>query len=185
MTGAAAIEAASGFKEAREGQRCCGRTIPGVLSFLSSLLSITYCILLSVRTAAIQERVVALEMGHKGDLYYHSSPSFSTEQLNSVVQERVDELLSQGTLDIIESSRSKRLDGNPFLRRMTMRALRADKEMYVRGICEQVTHHLWSSDPRPAYSGIEALRTSESVPWRVTVAVADGMVLTDDTAVLL
>ncbi|MBN3289659.1 COPA1 protein, partial [Polypterus senegalus] len=108
MTGAAAIEAASGFKEAREGQRCCGRTIPGVLSFLSSLLSITYCILLSVRTAAIQERVVALEMGHKGDLYYHSSPSFSTEQLNSVVQERVDELLSQRTYEHLAKLRIAR-----------------------------------------------------------------------------
>uniref|UniRef100_A0A8C4TMP5 Tripartite motif-containing protein 16-like n=1 Tax=Erpetoichthys calabaricus TaxID=27687 RepID=A0A8C4TMP5_ERPCA len=63
------------------------------------------------------------------------------------------------------------------------RALRTDKEAFVRGICEQVTHHLWSSDPHPAYGGIEALRTSESVPRRVTVRVTDGTVPTDDTTV--
>ncbi|KAG2461690.1 IF44L protein, partial [Polypterus senegalus] len=67
---------------------------------------------------------------------------------------------------------------------MAVRALRADKEAFVRGIHEQVTHHLWSSDPRSAYIGIKALRTSESVPLRVTVRAADGMLLTDDAAVV-
>ncbi|KAG2463100.1 AKIP1 protein, partial [Polypterus senegalus] len=96
--------------------------------------------------------------------------------------------ISQGTLDIIERSRSTRLNGNSGLyreqRRTATRSLRADKEVFHRGICEQVTHHLWSSDPCPAYRGIEALRTSESVPWRVAVRVADGTVLTGDTAVV-
>ena len=31
------------------------------------------------------------------------------------------------------------------LRRKTVRALRVDKEADVRGICEGVEHHLWSS----------------------------------------
>ncbi|KAG2465717.1 STX18 protein, partial [Polypterus senegalus] len=96
--------------------------------------------------------------------------------------------ISQGTLDIIERSCSARLNGNSGLhrelRRMAARALRADKEVFVRGICEQVTHHIWSSDPHPAYRGIEALCTSESVPQRVAVRAADGTVLTDDTAVM-
>ncbi|XP_051782577.1 uncharacterized protein LOC127527544 [Erpetoichthys calabaricus] len=85
-------------------------------------------------------------------------------------------------------SRSTRLNGNSGLywelRRTAARALRADKEAFARGINEQVTHHLWPSDPRPAYRGIEALHTSESVPRRVAVRAADGTVLTDDTAVV-
>ncbi|KAG2456129.1 LIN7B protein, partial [Polypterus senegalus] len=94
----------------------------------------------------------------------------------------------QVTLNIIERSRSPRLNGNYGLywelRRTAARALRTDKEAFLRGICEQVTHHLWSRDPCPAYRGIKALCTSESVPQRVAVRAADGMVLTDDTAVL-
>lgn len=89
---------------------------------------------------------------------------------------------------IIERSCSARLDGNSGLyqelRSTAARALRADKETFFRGICEQVTHHLWSSDPRPAYRGIKALHTSKSVPQRVAVRAGDGTVLTDDTAVV-
>ncbi|KAG2457493.1 VPS39 protein, partial [Polypterus senegalus] len=96
--------------------------------------------------------------------------------------------ISQGTLDIIERSRSSRLNGNSGLyrelRRTAARARRADKEVFVIGICEQVTHHLWSNDQRPAYRGIKALHTSKSVPWRVAVRAADGTVLTDDNAVV-
>ncbi|KAG2461216.1 CP2J2 protein, partial [Polypterus senegalus] len=48
----------------------------------------------------------------------------------------------QGTLDIIERSRSARLNGNSGLyqelRRTAARALREDKEVFVRGICEQL-----------------------------------------------
>ncbi|KAG2465061.1 TRIO protein, partial [Polypterus senegalus] len=50
--------------------------------------------------------------------------------------------ISQGTLDIIEKSRSTRLDGISSLhwelRRTAVRALKADKETFVRGVCEQV-----------------------------------------------
>ena len=63
--------------------------------------------------------------------------------------------VSQGTLDTIAQSRRARLNGRAELfrelRRKTVRALRVDKEAYVRGICEGVEHHLWSSDSRPAY----------------------------------
>ncbi|KAG2467807.1 DYHG protein, partial [Polypterus senegalus] len=94
--------------------------------------------------------------------------------------------ISQGTLDIIESSRRARVNGKSGLywelRRIAARDLRADKEAFVRGICEQVTHHLWSTEPCPAYRGIEVLRTTESVPRRVAVRAADGTVLLDDTA---
>ena len=65
--------------------------------------------------------------------------------------------VSHVTLDTIEQSRRTRLNGRPELfmelRRKTVRALRVDKEAYVRGTCEGVEHHLWSSDSRPAYRG--------------------------------
>ena len=34
----------------------------------------------------------------------------------------------------------------------------------MRGICEGVEHHLWSSDSHPADRGIHALRSSKSIP---------------------
>ena len=62
--------------------------------------------------------------------------------------------VSQGTLDTIDQSRRARLNGRAelfrVLRRKTVRALRVDKEAFVRGICEAVERHLWSSDSRPA-----------------------------------
>ena len=62
--------------------------------------------------------------------------------------------VSQGTLDTIDQSHRARLNGRAELfrelRRKTVRALMVDKEAYVRGICEEVEHHLWSSDSRPA-----------------------------------
>ena len=47
---------------------------------------------------------------------------------------------SQGTLDTIDQSRRAELFRE--LRRKTVRAFRVDKEVYVRGICEWVEHHL-------------------------------------------
>ena len=49
-------------------------------------------------------------------------------------------ILSQGTLDTIDQSRRARMNGRAELfrelRRKSVRALRVDKEAYVRGICE-------------------------------------------------
>ena len=74
-------------------------------------------------------------------------------------------ILSQGTLDTIDQSRRARLNGRAELfrelRRKSVRALRVDKEAYVRGICEGVEHHLWTGDSRPADRGIHALRSSK------------------------
>ena len=77
--------------------------------------------------------------------------------------------VSQGTLDPIDQNHRARLNGRAEqfrkLRCKTVRALRVDKEAYVRGICEGAEHHLWSSDLHPAYRGIRALRSSKPVPW--------------------
>ena len=76
--------------------------------------------------------------------------------------------VSHGTLDTIDQSRKARLNGRAELlrelRHKTARLLRVNKEAYVRGICEGVEHHLWSSDSRPAYRGIRTLRSSKTVP---------------------
>ncbi|MGH0137483.1 UNVERIFIED_CONTAM: hypothetical protein FKN15_035375 [Acipenser sinensis] len=94
-------------KAASDGQRRCSRTFPTVLSFILSLLCVAYCILLSVRTSEFQDRVFALETG-KGELYYHRAPAFSVDQLNSMVQERVDELLAQKSYEHLAKIRIAR-----------------------------------------------------------------------------
>ena len=95
--------------------------------------------------------------------------------------------VSQGTLDTIDQSRRARLTGRAELfrelRRKTARALRVDKEAYVRGICEGVEHHLWSSDSRPAYRGIRALRSSKPIPWCTVVRAEGGRLLTEESEV--
>ena len=64
-----------------------------------------------------------------------------------------------------------------------MRVLRVDNESYVQGICERVEHHLWSSDSRPAYRGIHALRSSKSIPRRTAVRAEGGRLLKDSSEV--
>ena len=52
-------------------------------------------------------------------------------------------------------------------------------EEFVRG----VEHHLWSSDSRPAYRRIRALRSSKPVP-RCSAVIADcGGLLTEESEV--
>ncbi len=57
--------------------------------------------------------------------------------------------LSAETLSLVERSRRARLEGNSDLarrmKRESIRSLREDKERQVRGICESVESHLWSS----------------------------------------
>ena len=85
--------------------------------------------------------------------------------------------VSQGTLDTIDQSHRARLNGGAELfrelRRKSVRALRVDKEAYVRGICEGVEHHLWTVDSHPAYRGIRALCSSKPIP-RSTAVRAEG-----------
>ena len=63
--------------------------------------------------------------------------------------------VSQGTLDTIDQSRRARLNGRAELfrelRHKTVCAPRVVKKSYVRGICDGVGHHLWSSDSHPAF----------------------------------
>ena len=85
--------------------------------------------------------------------------------------------VSRGTLDTIDQIRRARLNVRAELftelRHKTVHVLRVDKESYVQGICEGVEHHLCSSDSRPAYRGIHALRSSKPIP-RCTAVRAEG-----------
>ena len=65
------------------------------------------------------------------------------------------------------------------LRHKTVRALRVGKEAYVRGICEGVEHHLWSSDSRPACRGIRALRSSKPIPRCAAIRAEHSGFLTE------
>ena len=96
-------------------------------------------------------------------------------------------LVSRGTLDSIDQSHRARLNGRAELfrelRRKTAHALGVDKEAYVRGICEGVEHHLWSSDSRPAYRTICALHSTKPIPRCTAVRVEGGGFLTEESEV--
>ena len=53
----------------------------------------------------------------------------------------------------------------------------------MRGICEGVEHHLWSSDSHPAYRGSCVLRSSKPVPRCTAVRAEGGELLTEDPEV--
>ena len=92
----------------------------------------------------------------------------------------------QGTLDTIAQSRRAILNDRAELfrelRHKTVRALWVDKEACVRGLCEGVEHHLWSSDS-PAYRGIHALRSSKRIPRCTAVRAEGGSLLTEESEV--
>ena len=95
--------------------------------------------------------------------------------------------VSQGTMNIIDQSHRTRVNGRAELFRelrcKTAHALRVDKEAYVQGICEEVEHHLWSSDSRPAYRGICALHSCKPVPRCTAVWAEGGGFLTEESKV--
>ena len=53
----------------------------------------------------------------------------------------------------------------------------------MRGICEGVEHHPWSSDSRPAFRGICALHSSKPIPRCTAVRAEAGGLLTEESKV--
>ena len=51
----------------------------------------------------------------------------------------------------------------------------------MRGICEGVEHHLWTSDSRPACRGIHALRSSKPIPRCTAVGAEGGGLLREES----
>ncbi|KAJ8272014.1 hypothetical protein COCON_G00108730 [Conger conger] len=70
------------------------RTFTSVLSLLFSVASLAYCVFLSVQTSEIRERVAELENGN-AELLYRPVPGLALDKLNSMIHDRVDQLLSQ------------------------------------------------------------------------------------------
>ena len=100
---------------------------------------------------------------------------------------QTDRQTDRHTQDTIDQSRRARLNGRAELFRELRRApvcvLREDKEPDVREICKGAEHHLWSSNSRPAFRGIRALRSSKPVPRCATVRAEGGGLLTEESEV--
>lgn len=82
-------------KEVAPQKRQCHRTTAlNVISSLCSVASVAFCILLSINAADIKNRVVDLE-SRDGEHGFIRAPGYSMDDFNSLIEQRVDELLSQ------------------------------------------------------------------------------------------
>ncbi|MEE6460464.1 hypothetical protein FKM82_000973 [Ascaphus truei] len=90
-----------------DGLSCWGRTLPSVLALVLSLLSLASCLYLNAKTGDLQGRVWAAEHGKDGGVSFQV-PGFSVDQLNSIVQEKVDRLLSQRSYEHMAKIRVSR-----------------------------------------------------------------------------
>ncbi|KAG5261329.1 hypothetical protein AALO_G00302740 [Alosa alosa] len=88
-------------------RRYCFRTLANVLSFAFSAVSVAFCIFLSVQSAEIKSRVLDLETAD-GERMFSRPPGFSMDRFNSMIQQRVDELLSQRTYESMVKIRTAR-----------------------------------------------------------------------------
>lgn len=91
-------------KEVAPQKRQCHRTTAlNVISSLCSVASVAFCILLSINAADIKNRVVDLESGD-GEHGFIRAPGYSMDDFNSLIEQRVDELLSQVRLHALSWS---------------------------------------------------------------------------------
>ncbi len=90
--------------ETDHGKRrhCLGATVD-VMQFVFSLVSFAFCFLLSVQTSDMKDRIVDLEIG-SGARVLNPFHGISMDQFNSMIQERVDELLSQVSIPSTSST---------------------------------------------------------------------------------
>lgn len=84
---------------APQKRQYCRTTVLNIISSLCSVASIAFCILLSINTTDIKNRVVDLESGN-GEHTFIRAPGYSMDDFNSLIQQRVNELLSQVRLDL-------------------------------------------------------------------------------------
>lgn len=70
-----------------------------IISSFCSVASVAFCVLLSLNAAEIRSRVVDLESGGAANGAHGSPlvqlPAYSLDELNSLIEDRVDDLLSQ------------------------------------------------------------------------------------------
>lgn len=84
---------------APQKRQYCRTTVLNIISSLCSVASIAFCIILSINTTDIKNRVVDLESGN-GEHTFIRAPGYSMDDFNSLIQQRVNELLSQVRLDL-------------------------------------------------------------------------------------
>ncbi|GCB61574.1 hypothetical protein scyTo_0007073 [Scyliorhinus torazame] len=77
------------------------------LWFLLSVGSLAFCISLSVKTSQLEERILDLEIV-KGDTLPHRAPSIAADRMRLLVQERVEQLLSQRSYEDSAKRRAAR-----------------------------------------------------------------------------
>lgn len=87
---AAKMDSDSGLGRKRHYLRAVTAAIPLVFS----VASVAFCILLGLQTSALKSRMLDFESSH-GERLVHPLAEVSIDELNSMVQERVDEVLSQ------------------------------------------------------------------------------------------
>lgn len=87
---AAKMESDSGFS----GKRHYLRAITGAIPFVFSVASVAFCILLGIQTSDIKNRMLDFESSN-GERLLHPFAEVSIDEFNSMVEERVDEVLSQ------------------------------------------------------------------------------------------
>lgn len=87
---AAKMESDLGFG----GQRHFLHAITGAIPFIFSVASLAFCVLLGIQNSDIKNRVIDLESSN-GERLLHPFAEVSLDEFNSMVQERVDEVLSQ------------------------------------------------------------------------------------------
>ncbi|KAJ8339779.1 hypothetical protein SKAU_G00344120 [Synaphobranchus kaupii] len=94
-------------KAASHTRQSCSRTFAGFLSLSFSVASLAYCVFLSVQTSEIRERMAELENGN-AEFLYRPFPGFALDKLNSMIHDRVDQLLSQRSYEHLAKMRIAR-----------------------------------------------------------------------------
>lgn len=79
---------------AAEKRRQYRATVLSVASSLCSVASVAFCVLLSINAADVRSRVSGLEAAG-GEHSFLCAPGFTLEDFNSLVEQSVDERLSQ------------------------------------------------------------------------------------------
>ncbi|XP_072410511.1 collagen alpha-1(XXV) chain-like isoform X2 [Chiloscyllium punctatum] len=74
----------------------CSWCLGNALWLLLSAASLAFCVSLSVKTSQLEERILHLETGH-GEPPAHRSASLPADRMRLLVQDRVEQLLNQGS----------------------------------------------------------------------------------------
>lgn len=90
---------------AHQKRQHCRTAALNIITSLCSVASIAFCILLSINAADVKNRVVDLESGKGEHTFIHAAGYSTMDDFNSLIQQRVDELLSQVRLAFALASR--------------------------------------------------------------------------------